>query len=294
MQMDAAFLREPDFWSKAWKESRKLSQQRRIRRGKEAMEYWNKMAPGFGKSSPKQAQERLQKVMGILTAEGMLTPETEVLDVGCGTGRYALPLAGKVRQVVALDGAAEMCRLLKERAAKAGLQNINVLQRMWEDIDLEKEGLDNRFDLVFASMTPAVSDVETLLKLNQASRRHCCFIAWAEGSYSRLRQELLEHVLQENIPERGYYIIYVFNLLYSMGYFPTMRYLHSSGVRKQTEEEAVEGLTRFLWFYMEITPKIEDIVAKFVRERSVGGIVTEESRARLGVMTWRVDGQSKQ
>ena len=67
-------------------------------------------------------------------------------------------------------------------------------------------------------MTPAVSDVETLLKLNQPLR-HCCFIAWA-SSYSRLRQELLEHVLQENIPERGYYIIYVFNLLYSMGYFP--------------------------------------------------------------------------
>ena len=56
----------------------------------------------------------------------------------------------------------------------------------------------------------------------------------------------------------------------------------------------MEGLTRFLWFYMEITPKIKDIVAKFVRECSVGGIVTEESRARLGVMTWRVDGQSKQ
>lgn len=294
MMVDAGILQEPDFWSAAWEKSREHSlQRRRIRQGKEVIEFWNRMAPDYGKDSVGQAQERLQKVLGILTAEGMLTPETEILDVGCGPGTYALPLARRARWVTALDGAGEMCRLLREKAAEAGLQNINVLRRMWEDIDLVKEGLARRFDLVFASMTPAVCNAETLFKLNEAARRHCCLIAWAEGAYSHVRQELLEHFFREKSPERGFQILYVFNLLYSLGYYPTMRYLHSTWMQKETAEEAIESLAQFLWLYMEITPKVKDTIAKFVQERAVEGIFTQEGRARLGIITWRVDGKEE-
>ncbi|MGI6307484.1 MAG: class I SAM-dependent methyltransferase [Dethiobacteria bacterium] len=288
--VDTGVLQDPDFWCAAWEKSNEHSpQRRRIRQGEEAIEFWNKMAPDYEKHSAEEAQERLQKVLGILTEEGMLTPETEVLDVGCGPGTYAIPLARRARRVTALDGAGEMCRLLREKAAEAGLQNINVLQHMWEDIDLEKEGLARCFDLVFASMTPAVCDAETLLKLNQAARRYCCLIAWAEGNYSRVRQELLEHFLREKSPERSSQIIYIFNILYSLGYYPTMRYLHSTWVQKETEEEAVESLAQFLWLYMEITPEVKDIIARFVRERAVKGIFTQEGRTRLGIITWRVE-----
>ena len=87
MVVDAAILQKPDFWSEAWEKSRDHSpQRRRIRQGKEVIEFWNRMAPGYGKHSSGQAQERLQKVLGVLTEEGMLTPETKILDVGCGPG----------------------------------------------------------------------------------------------------------------------------------------------------------------------------------------------------------------
>lgn len=288
--VDVAALQKADFWSAAWEKSREsYLREKRIRKGKEEIEFWNRLAPVYGKHSSEQSQERLQKVLGILTGEGMLTPETEVLDVGCGPGTYALSLARKARLVTAIDGAGEMCRILQEKAAKAGLSNINVLQRMWEDIDLQEEAMERRFDLVFASMMPGVCNKETLLKLMRASRRYCCLITWVEGAYSQIRQELLEQFFGEKSPERDFKTIYIFNLLYSLGYYPVMRYLHNSWVQKETEEEAVESLLRFLWLYMEITPEVKDTVARFVRERAVDGVLTQEGRIRLAVMTWRVD-----
>lgn len=295
MVVDVAALQEADFWSAAWEKSRKSSlRERRIRKGKEEIEFWNSLAPEYGKRSSEHSPERLQKVLGILSEEGMLTPEAEVLDVGSGPGTYALPLARRVRRVTAIDGAGEMCRILREKAAEAGLSNINVLQRMWEDIDLKEEALERRFDLVFASMMPGVCNKETLLKLIQASRRYCCLITWVEGAYNQIRQKLLEQFLGEKSPQRDFKAIYIYNLLYSLGYYPAMRYLHNSWVQKETEEEAVESLSRFLWLYMEITPEVKDTIARFVRERAVEGVLAQEGRARLAVMTWRVDDRFRQ
>lgn len=207
MKLSIDALRRPEFWRQAWEEARRSSPhvRRRIRDEKEAIEFWNKFAPNYGQHTSGRGKERVEKVINLLEREQILTPETEVLDVGCGPGTYALPFAERVKSVTALDGAREMCRILEQKAREAKLHNITVLHSMWEDVDLEKEGLLHRFDLVFASMTPAVCDCETLTKLNQASRKYCCLISWAGGSFSRARQELWELLFKEKNTDRGPY-----------------------------------------------------------------------------------------
>ena len=46
------------------------------------------------------------------------------LDVGAGGGRYALPLALAVREVVAIDPSPSMLGALSEDAAADGIENI--------------------------------------------------------------------------------------------------------------------------------------------------------------------------
>ena len=46
-----------------------------------------------------------------------LTPESTVLDVGCGTGSFALRLAPHVQAVHGLDLSSEMVRIAKDKAA---------------------------------------------------------------------------------------------------------------------------------------------------------------------------------
>ncbi len=53
------------------------------------------------------------------------------LDIGAGAGRYALPLAMRVRGVIALDPSAGMLDALREQAAQHGIANVQVVEGRW-------------------------------------------------------------------------------------------------------------------------------------------------------------------
>ena len=53
------------------------------------------------------------------------------LDIGAGAGRYALPLALVVREVVALDPSTAMLTALREEAAAHGIANVRTVEARW-------------------------------------------------------------------------------------------------------------------------------------------------------------------
>ncbi len=53
------------------------------------------------------------------------------LDIGAGAGRYALPLARVVREVVAVDPSDSMLGALRTGAGGAGIANVRVIQGRW-------------------------------------------------------------------------------------------------------------------------------------------------------------------
>jgi len=55
------------------------------------------------------------------------------LDIGAGAGRYALPLAGRVRDVVAIDPSASMIAALREGMTEHGIGNISTVQGRWPE-----------------------------------------------------------------------------------------------------------------------------------------------------------------
>ena len=62
--------------------------------------------------------------------------DTEVLDVGGGAGRLALPLATRARHVTVVDPSEDSVELLKSRMEEAGLTNVTVVNEPWEDADV--------------------------------------------------------------------------------------------------------------------------------------------------------------
>ena len=60
----------------------------------------------------------------------------EVLDVGGGAGRYALPLATRAERVTVVDPSDDSIDLLKERAADAGITNVTAINEQWEDANV--------------------------------------------------------------------------------------------------------------------------------------------------------------
>jgi SAM-dependent methyltransferase len=53
---------------------------------------------------------------------------TTVVDLGCGTGTFAIAIAPHVKRVVAVDVSPAMVAYLRQRAAVAGIDNINVVE----------------------------------------------------------------------------------------------------------------------------------------------------------------------
>lgn len=85
---------------------------------------------------------------------GLLHPDDTLLDVGAGTGRFALPLAQHVRSVTALDRSAAMLELLRRKASLEGITNIRCLEADWpnaavepHDVVLAAWSLYRQFDL---------------------------------------------------------------------------------------------------------------------------------------------------
>ena len=93
-----------------------------------------------------------------------------VLDVGCGAGTLAIPLAGLVRRVTAIDFSDAMIALLNHRCLENSLTNITARVIGWED-DWEQAGIAEH-DVAIASRSLIVDDLQAALcKLNSKARR---------------------------------------------------------------------------------------------------------------------------
>jgi SAM-dependent methyltransferase len=78
-----------------------------------------------------------------LRARVPLTGDSRMLDLACGTGQIAFPLAPRVAEVLAVDQEAELVDFGRRKAERLGVTNIEWIAAAAEDVELE-----GAFDLV--------------------------------------------------------------------------------------------------------------------------------------------------
>lgn len=64
------------------------------------------------------------------------------VDLGCGSGFFAVPLSRKVKKVYAIDIQQEMLDFLEQKIRRLNIGNIETLLSMEDEIPLEKESVD--------------------------------------------------------------------------------------------------------------------------------------------------------
>ncbi len=108
----------------------------------------------------------------------LLYPDDTLLDVGAGTGRFALPLANQVRSVTILDQSAAMLDVLERKAAAAGVTNLQRLEADWPNVSVEPH------DVVLAawSLYRQVDLGTALAKLAAVTRRTLVLIGGVGGN----------------------------------------------------------------------------------------------------------------
>lgn len=93
--------------------------------------------------------ERGRNLAAAIRAQVPLTPGMDALDVGCGTGLLALPLAGDLGHITCIDTSAGMLEVLDEKIAALGVRNVTTRHHDLSAGDLAHAA----FDLVMSSMT---------------------------------------------------------------------------------------------------------------------------------------------
>ena len=209
--------------------------------------FWDERAPSFRKRN-------IQDYNETFLAVANLQKDWSVLDVGCGSGVFSIPLAQEGHEVLALDFSAGMLEQLASEAQEQGIAegSIKSIQGSWDD-DWQELGIAQKsVDAAIASRSLLTLElVASLKKLNETARERVCMSVGVQ-SFPFYDIKLMEALGRETSPLGDYFL--VLGALASMGIFAEVRfvgtakrdvYLSREGARasieqslgKMTEEE---------------------------------------------------------
>ena len=165
-----------------------------------------------------------------------------VLDMGCGAGSLAIPLAQAGHPVLAADFSPRMLDALREGIAHYGLEAlVTPLQLAWDEDWMAAGVAPKSVDVAIASRSIATSDLEAALrKLDRTARRRCCITLVANAS-PRYDTHIMNAIGASVTDSRDY--VYAFNILVGLGINPEVRYINSP--RRDTFNSLEDGVADF-------------------------------------------------
>lgn len=248
--------------------------------------HWDARAEGFHAAGRLKLRAELPgKLISYLQSRQFLTSTGSVLDIGCGSGRYALAMARNARHVTAADISGNMLSYLQQDAHSAGLQNIETIKSDWSQSDISALGWEKRFDLVMAVMCPAVKSAPALKKMSRAAKGHCLI-----GQFITAHDTLTDLIYRQlNLtvpadPHNDRNAVYaLFNLLWLDGLEPEITYLRENSETSLTLEQALSHCTRRLSDETELHRKIEHILADQLED----GLIKTSGSSTLALILWK-------
>lgn len=225
-------------WNEIWKAQMQRSREAcpardcaRIWESREsALRFWN------------MSQEEKWRVEKTIEWTDIKT-NSRILDIGAGPGTLAIPFAKKAAHVTAVEPAAGMVSVLKEKMAEHGVENIFIVQKRWEDVDVKKD-LQPPYDVVIASFSLGMQDIRAAIeKMINASSRYVYLYHFAGLTSWDLQWMELWPKLHDREYQPAPKCDVLYNVLYQMGIYPhvrTFRLQHNQ--RYASMQEAVDAL----------------------------------------------------
>jgi len=244
--------------------------------------FWKSRAAGYSRPFAAETLAKTRRILKILEGMGVVFSGRRLLDIGCGTGVYALPLAARARSVYGVDSSPEMLRILRGERARRGIKNARCVRSSWAA--LPAASVRGKFDIALASMTMAVKNRPDLLKMEAAALENCVYIGWAGKRRNALMERVYRaHGLRYRAPRGSETIL---GLLRELGRGFSLRYINDGWTKELTPEETL----REIEIGMRVNGKriqkerVSEMLKKFTKK----GLVRQRTVMRKAVITWRV------
>lgn len=259
----------------------------------EQEKFWNFRSTRYNQHVKRTKEDpNWDKLYAWLSDLGGIQPSFNVLDIGCGPGKFAVNFAKRDHAVTALDISEGMLEKAKANSSEAGVaQQIQFIHAPWEQLTPADLGSDG-FDLVFASKTPGISSLEAIAKMNQVSRHGCFysnFVYKRNPLQNRLRSLL---GLPEKTYREGDAVYATFNVLWLEGYYPALQYLDRDWEIEWQLDEAIEYFTLYFEAEQEHPLSVDQQnrlqLALQQDAAQHQGVVLEQVQSKLAWMYWNV------
>lgn len=142
--------------------------------------FWDEKAGAYPLPGERDGLERTNRIIDLLTARGLSWAGAQVLDIGCGTGEFSLPLAKRGAIVTALDFSKNMLHRLSAEAIRQLPGHVRVIHGSWKEIDIYAMSLERAYDITLSAFSQAVETEEDLRKMERCSQKWCIYIATGE------------------------------------------------------------------------------------------------------------------
>jgi SAM-dependent methyltransferase len=247
--------------------------------GLERVDYWGRRAQSYRDATHRRTDED----PFLPVVRDSLGPDTTLLDVGAGTGRHTLALAGDAAHVTSVDPSAAMLGLLKQDVAERGITNVTAVEAEWMQADVEPA------DVVICShvLYPIADVVPFVAKLQAHARRRVFVYLRADvlrtdfGLWSEFHGEPLQ--TQPTHQD-------LFNVLAQMDVFADVRIVETPFTWTfETKEQAVAQVANSLCLGDDDTASRERL-SRLLDERMVrlpdGRVGPPEHATRSAIFSW--------
>jgi len=267
----------PDFWLAYAAERKRRFGNRKITTAKK----WDGLAGHYRKyEHDEDFKADQQWVLDQLNSRKILQPEYRVIDVACGPGTHCFHFASQCRQVTALDVSPKMIAQLEARKLERQVDNLEVVCS-----DFSQYRTGEKFDLVFASMSPILNELSTIDRLLELSSRYLALVYWAGIRDNPVYNHCYEMIFHQPYIWDPLDIVAIFNYLYALGFSPEISFQHALWKRRDTLENTFQHALWHLEFYRPLTEKEKEMVHAYLLEQSdEKGIISYETRVRKGCL----------
>ncbi|SDO45102.1 class I SAM-dependent methyltransferase [Desulforhopalus singaporensis] len=240
--IDWAALRQNAMARKAWKSK--------------GPEQWDAKAKSFN------SRNRKNDYVDLFLSHLPKDDSCSVLDIGCGPGTLAIPIARRARRVTAVDFSPEMLKILERHAEEEGLDNITTVCAAWED-DWRDYGIDTH-DIAIASRSMGVYDLHSALKKIDAISARYVFLTDRAGA-TPFDEGAFEAIGRPFEPGPDY--IYTVNVLYTMGIYANVSILEID--KHATFNNLEDAFASYAWMFQDLSPEEQGALRDYVKSRVV-------------------------
>ncbi len=266
---------KPEFWRIYAKERKKSFANHKITTAKK----WDGLAGHYRKYEQDDDFRRDQQwIIEQMHACHLLQPEYSVIDVACGPGTHCFHFARQCKRVTALDVSPKMIAQLEAKKQEQQAENIEVVCS-----DFHRYKTEEKFDLVFVSMSPILNELNAVDRLLALSSRYLALVYWAGVRDNPLYNHCYEMIFSEPYVWDPLDIVAIFNYLYTLGFSPEISFQHALWKRHDTLENTLQHTLWHLEFYRPLSTAEKGLVRKYLLEQAdESGVVSYETRVRKG------------